>query len=165
MQRALLRVSSTTPPSPELKKVHYDFGTNGMTEQVEFMTRNFLIESEIGRQAWKLNNRMVRVLGYICMGAAIQTGDDIITAWFTSEIPVSAGPDRFYGLPGLILAVEINGETAFKATSVDPTPPEDSAMLKPDTGKAITQEEFNKTVAEKIKEWEETGGGRRGIRR
>ncbi len=31
-------------------------------------------------------------------------GDAI--AWFTEEIPVSAGPDRYYGLPGLIVRLE-----------------------------------------------------------
>lgn len=31
-----------------------------------------------------------------------------IEAWFALDIPLSSGPDRFSGLPGLILEVDIN---------------------------------------------------------
>lgn len=92
------------------------------------------------------------------MAAQLKRDDQTITAWFTSEIPFSTGPDEFFGLPGLILAVEINGETAFLATSIDLTPPEEGVLSKPDKGKKVTQEEFNKIIEDKIKEFKETGG-------
>ena len=90
----------------------------------------------------------------------MERGDDIVTAYFTSEIPVSIGPADFSGLPGLIMAVEINGETVFMATSVDLTPPKDDALSEPDSGKKVTQAEFDEIVAEKEKEWKETRGQR-----
>ncbi len=86
------------------------------------------------------------------MSAELKKGDDTTIAWFTPKIPISTGPDVFFGLPGLILAVEINGETAFMATSVDLNPPAEGVISKPDKGKKVSLEEFNKIMAEKIKE-------------
>jgi len=142
-----------SPPTVELEKVFFDFEKNEKIQQVMFMTRNFLVSDSIRSEAWKLTNKMIKVLDYTCLGAEIVKGDTTITAWFTSEIPISTGPEMFFGLPGLILAIEINGETAFIATSVDLTPPEEGVMSKPDKGEKMTQEEFDKTVEEKIKEW------------
>lgn len=161
LQGALARAEYFRPPNPELKRVYYDFGKNEITRQVEFMTRDFLVESEIKSKAWKLTNKKIKVLDYVCMGAELKKGDLTITAWFTSEIPISAGPDEFFGLPGLILVVEVNGETAFIATSIDLTPPEEGVLSKPDRGKKVTQEEFDKIVEQKIKEFTETAGDKR----
>lgn len=164
LQRALMGRSMRVAPTVELDKVFYDFGKNEKTQQVEFMTRNFLVSDSIKKKAWKLSNKMIKVLDYNCMGAELKKGDQTITAWFTPEIPISTGPDEFFGLPGLILAIEINGEFAFIATSIDLTPPKEGVLSKLDNGKKVTQEEFNKIVEEKIKEFKETGGNR-GIRR
>lgn len=164
LQRALMGANMRKPPQPELEKVFYDFGKNEITRQVMFMTRNFLVSDSIKKKAWKLSNKMIKVLNYTCLGAELKKGDDTVTAWFTSEIPISTGPDEFFGLPGLILAIETNGEFAFIATSIDLTPPKEGVLSKPDNGKKVTQEEFNKIVEDKIKEFNETGGNRR-IRR
>ena len=156
VQEALKKANYMKPPTVELEKVFYDFGKNEKTRQVMFMTRNFLVSDSIKSEPWKLTNKMIKVLDYTCLGAEIVKGDTTITAWFTSEIPISTGPDQFFGLPGLILAIEINGETAFIATSIDLTPPEEGVLSKPDKGKKVTQEEFDKIVEEKIKEYLET---------
>lgn len=164
LQGALARAEHLKPPNPELERVYYDFGKNEITRQMAFMTRDFLVESEIEGKAWKFTNKKIKVLDYVCMGAELKKGDAVITAWFTPEIPVSAGPDEFFGLPGLILVIEVNGETAFIATSIDLTPPEEGVLSKPDEGKKVTQEEFDKIVEEKMKEFAETAGdrGKRG---
>lgn len=164
LQGALARAEYFKPPKPELEKVFYDFRKNEMTRQVEFMTRDFLISAPIKKRAWKLTNKRVEILDYICLGAELKKGDDMITAMFTSEIPISAGPDEFFGLPGLILAIEINGETAFIATSIDLTPPKEGVLSRPDKGKKVIQEEFSKIVEEKVKEFNETAGDRGGNR-
>ena len=152
LHKGLEKANYMRPPQAEIKKVFYDFGKGERTKQVEFMTRNFLVSDLFSRKAWKLTNKKIKVQDYICLGAELKNGDDKITAWFTSEIPVSTGPDEFFGLPGLILAVEINGETAYLATSIDLTPPKDGELSKPGNGKKVTQEEFDKIVALKIKE-------------
>ena len=164
LQKVLMFMSKGKPPSPVLEKVYYDFAKDEMTRQVTFMTRDFLIVGEKERKAWKLTNKMTKVQGYMCMSAELKMGDDTFNAWFTPEIPISAGPDLFYGLPGLILVVEKNGETAFMATSVDVTPPDKDAVSKPDRGKKVTQKEFAEIMAEKIVEFKETVAKKKGKR-
>ena len=88
-------------PRPKLEKVYFDFDNNQKIEQVEFMTRYFRIVNEIDKPAWKLSDKHTKILDYICMGAELQKGEDVYIAYFTSEIPVSLGPDEFIGLRGL----------------------------------------------------------------
>ena len=165
LQGALARVSFMQQPSAELVRLHYDFGDKKKTEQIDFMARNFVLEGTLESKPWKLTNKQIKVEDYLCMSAELRQGEDSIVAWFTPQIPIAAGPDRFYGLPGLVLVVEINGETAYMATSVDLTPPHNKSLGKPDEGKKVTPEEFDKIVAEKVKEYQETkaqGRGQRG---
>jgi GLPGLI family protein len=157
LQRAYERAEYMRPPSTQLQKVYYDFGKNERIEQLEFMTRDFLVSDIIEKKAWRLTNKHTRILDYTCLGAELKTGEHSITAWFTSEIPILAGPDRFYGLPGLILAVEVHGETAFLATSVDLTPPAEGVLSKPDEGRKITRKKLNRIVEEKIEEYKALG--------
>ncbi len=158
LQRAIMYESSLKPPRPVVKQVYYDFTRNQKLEQVEYLTRIFLVQSEIEAVAWKLGNEKKKVLEYTCMSASVTLDDQEIVAWFTPEIPVSLGPSVYGGLPGLILAVERNGETAYVATSVSLTPPSEESMVKPNKGSKVTQEEFKSIQEEKGKERKENPG-------
>ena len=158
LQRALMYENSLKPASPVVQKVYYDFDKNQRLEQLEYMTRTFLVQSEIEAVAWKLGSEKKKVLEYTCMSATVTLDDQEIVAWFSPEIPVSLGPSVFGGLPGLILAVERNGETAYVATSVSLTPPAEESMVKPNKGSIVTQEEFKSIQEEKEKERKENPG-------
>lgn len=158
LQRALMYESSLKPASPLAEKVYYNFEKNQKLEQIEYMTRFFLVQSEIETVAWKLGSEKKKVLEYICMGATLSVDDQEIVAWFAPEIPVPLGPSVFGGLPGLILAVERNGETAYLATSVKLSPPAETSMVKPNKGTMVTQEEFEAIQVEKDKERKENSG-------
>ena len=85
-----------------------------------------------------------------------------IEAWFTPEIPVSAGPGLYGGLPGLILVVSVNdGHTVYSATEVSLTAVEDGVVKPPDDGQEVSREEYEKIVAEKLAELEATQRSRR----
>lgn len=155
LQRALMFENSLKPSNPLAQKVYYDFDKNQKLEQVEFMTRLFLVESEIEPVPWKLGSEKKKVLDYICLGATANIDGQEIKAWFAPEIPVSLGPSVFGGLPGLILAVERNGETAYVATSVDLSPAANLSMAKPNKGSKVSREEFAAIQKEKEKEREE----------
>jgi GLPGLI family protein len=155
LQRAIMAESSLKPIIPVAQKVYYDFEKKHKLEQIEYMTRFFLVQSEIEAVAWKLGSEKKKVLDYICMGAAVTLNDQEIVAWFAPEIPVSLGPSVFGGLPGLILAVERNGETAYVATSVNLSPPAEESMLKPNKGSIMTREKFESILEEKEKERKE----------
>ena len=144
-----------SPPRPLVQKVYYDFKKKQKLEQVEYLTRTFLVSSEIEAVPWKLGNEKKKILDYTCMSASMTLDDQDIVAWFAPEIPVSLGPSIFGGLPGLILAVERNGETAYVATSVQFAPPAEESLVKPDKGSQVSVEEFAAIREEKEKEWEE----------
>ncbi len=52
---------------------------------------------------WHLGTETKPIAGYICTSAAGYFCSDTLQAYFTTAIPVSAGPFLFSGLPGLIL--------------------------------------------------------------
>ncbi|MFC1492831.1 GLPGLI family protein, partial [candidate division KSB1 bacterium] len=121
---------------------------------------NFLVSESIEKFSWKMTNKRSKVLNYNCMGAELKKGENTITAWFTPEIPLPAGPDEYSGLPGLVLAVEVNGEFTYIATEVNLTPPNKDTLSKPDKGRNIDRKEFDKIVDEKIKEFLKNRGKR-----
>jgi GLPGLI family protein len=66
----------------------------------------FQYEDEIGPLPWKISNDTATIGSYTCQKATLHfRGRDYI-AWFASNVPVSDGPWKFMGLPGLILKVE-----------------------------------------------------------
>lgn len=54
---------------------------------------------------WTITPTTATVAGYICQRATTTFGGRQWEAWFTREVPVSDGPYKFYGLPGLIVKV------------------------------------------------------------
>ena len=61
------------------------------------------------------------VLGYECVMAESDYHGRHWKAWFTPEIPMSFGPWKLHGLPGLILKAEANGGFSFLATGLEHT--------------------------------------------
>jgi GLPGLI family protein len=134
-------------------KVFTNLAENKQVEKREFMTREFLIETVMNPSDWKLTGNQKMVLNYPCQEAVKETKDGKTSAWFTPVIPVSAGPGVFNGLPGLVLAVDVNdGKQTLNAISIDLNPVADNVIVKPEKGKKVTREEFDKIVEEKMKE-------------
>ncbi len=167
-QRAMHFISMTSPPSLKLLQVYYNIEKNKKIEQLELMTRNFIVESEIETKAWKMGTERKKILDYVCMSAELNMENQIIKAWFTPQIPLSIGPDQYTGLPGLVLAVEKDGVTIFLATSIELAEPLKKDLSKPKEGNKVSQEKLDKLLAEKVKEFKENpprrGGGHGGRR-
>lgn len=73
----------------------------------------------------------------------------IIEAWYTIEIPVSNGPDKYWGLPGLILELH-EGETTFLCSKIVLNPQEKIEIKVPKNGKKVTQKEFDDIQEKKL---------------
>jgi GLPGLI family protein len=72
--------------------------------------KNYIIKDTLQAPDWNILNDIKEVAGHICASAS--TFDSVrkqkVNAWFALDIPISIGPDRWYGLPGAILEVDLN---------------------------------------------------------
>lgn len=155
LQSALNKANWNKGPKAETQEIYYNLDDGQQTEQIEFMTRSFQVTSEMTSQAWKFTSKKKKVLNYICIGAEMTKDDEVYTAWFTSEIPISGGPAGYSGLPGLVLAVEKDDAVFILATKVDLSVQPDNLEAKLKDGKRMSREKFDQTVAEKVAEFNE----------
>lgn len=69
---------------------------------------------------WKISNEKEKILGYTTQKATANFAGREWTAWFTTEFPISDGPYKFQGLPGLILRIYDKTNThSFDIVSVE----------------------------------------------
>lgn len=85
-----------------------------------------------------------------------------ITAWYTPEIPVSQGPEGYWGLPGLILEVN-DGKTVILCSKVVLNAKDKAEIKAPTNGKQVSQKEYDETVMKKMQEMSEMNQGKGGM--
>ena len=147
----------------------------------------FLVKDELVPYEWQLTGETKKIGNYNCQQAVFErvttrrsfrmmSGDveepensmeevqDTvkITAWFAPEIPVSHGPQDYWGLPGLILEVN-NGTTTLVCSKVVLNPEEGIELKMPSKGKAVSRDEFREIqeakMQEMMKKYNGNGGG------
>jgi GLPGLI family protein len=134
-------------------KIYCDFRDKKKTEQKEFMTRMFLVEGDLTATKWKFTGNSLNILGYSCQEVISEDTTRKVKAWFTSAIPVPAGPAGFGNLPGMILQLDVdNGKRLITASAIDQSFNIQGVIVKPKEGKKVTSDEFKKIVDEKMKE-------------
>lgn len=80
----------------------------------------YLLEEKMAPQVWQVHSDTMFFLGYNCQRATCNFRGRDYSAWFTTEIPLSDGPYKFYGLPGLILSVEdSDNQIQFRAIGIE----------------------------------------------
>ncbi|MDE6668364.1 MAG: GLPGLI family protein [Muribaculaceae bacterium] len=93
---------------------HHDKDELEVTDKI--FINNFRYSEPVPDFKWILNNDSIRQIGpYTCFMATTSFRGRDWTAWYTPEIPISLGPWKFSGLPGLIVMVrDTDGEHIFK---------------------------------------------------
>lgn len=66
---------------------------------------NFGYNEDISDFKWKLLDGKKIILNFQCNEAKLDFHGRNYTAWYTNDIPISDGPYKFAGLPGLILEI------------------------------------------------------------
>ncbi len=148
--------------------------------QTEFFGKLFLIEDTLEKLDWQLVNESKQIGTYTCYKAtalrktlerSFSTGEEgeemaddtvevTITAWYTPQIPVSTGPDSYFGLPGLILEVN-DGSMQMLCTKLVLNPKEEVKIKKPEQGERVTHAEYRKIMDEKLRQMQQMYGGER----
>ena len=149
----------------KMKEANNEFFRNiaaGETvEKIEFMSKDFIISEPKEEFAWKISGETKTILDYTVMKATIEDTAGVTEAWFTTQIPVPAGPDKYGNLPGLILELSLNGgERILTATKINLNEVKTELIAAPNKGKKVSRAEFEKIREEKMKEMEEMYGGK-----
>lgn len=131
---------------------------------IDMMGKQFLVSFTPGAMEWKILDEHKEILGYPCIKATTEHDDTKVTAWFTSKIPMAIGPDRYGGLPGAILAMEMVGEeneVSIAATEVILTSLK-KPIKEPKKGEAVSESEFTDIVEKRMEMMREMNGGEDG---
>ncbi len=146
----------------------------------DIFDKAFLVVDSVAKWNWKIENETKKIGDYNCQKATAvipvtkedlemyekikkeksegktqflmmdEPKDVVVTAWFTSEIPVSTGPEKYHGLPGLIMEVN-NGSTSYLCSKIVLNPKDKVEIKAPTKGKVVSESEFRKIEEEKLK--------------
>jgi len=178
------------PPAPasggiivisESKDIRYNnLDEERYANETDLMGKTFLVKDSLKKRDWKLVKEIKNIGQYTCFKATYEEevenwsmteeGEETkekkiktTTVWYTLDIPVQHGPDRFWGLPGLVLEVQ-DGKFSLMCTKVVLNPKETILIEEPSKGKVVGGDEFEKISEEKTKEMMErySGGRKKG---
>jgi len=91
-------------------KIIRDYSKHTMHDIIEVLGKTYIIEDSLQAPRWLIKNEMKEIAGHVCMNALYNDTlrKQKVVAWYALDIPIGGGPERFFGLPGLILEVNIN---------------------------------------------------------
>ncbi|WP_405573385.1 GLPGLI family protein [Winogradskyella sp. Asnod2-B02-A] len=160
-------------------------------DQKETMGKNFLIKDTISPIEWKLGSETKGIGEYTCFKATYtkqvekrdfsfsgkinkdknseedkeekepEMEERIITVWYTPEIPVSNGPAKYQGLPGLILEIH-DGKLTIICSQIVINPEAKIVIEEPTKGKEVNQKEYDDIMEKKMKEMMERYAPKKG---
>jgi GLPGLI family protein len=156
--------------SGEGSTLYKNIADQSFLEEQDMMGKAYLVKDMLEPVEWVLSEETKKVGNYTVQKASytrivdskrFSTGmtemenvkDTLqVTVWFTPEIPVSHGPENFFGLPGLILEVQNQGRTLI-CEKIELNPSADPVVIeRPSKGKEITQAEFRTVQEEGMKQ-------------
>ena len=90
--------------------VYKNYPTGQMTITDRISSQGYRYADLLHAQIWTMGDSTREVLGYTCQQATADFRGRRWTAWFATDIPVSDGPWKLGGLPGLILEAYDEGQ-------------------------------------------------------
>ena len=98
-------------PHKRLKTYIYkNYPEGRMTVTDGLILQDYCYADSLHTQIWTIGDSTREVLGYTCQQATADFRGRRWTAWFATDIPVSDGPWKLGGLPGLILEAYDEGQ-------------------------------------------------------
>jgi len=164
---------------PGINDVTYiDFAKQIRLDQRDIMEKNFVVSDTLTRLQWKMSEETKPILNFIARKATGTTivqrprvtmengemkremiNDTIkVVGWYTTDVPVPAGPNFAGQLPGLILELDVNdGQSVTKAIEFS-LKMAANKIKEPNDGKKITAAEFIKERDKVMEEMRKNNG-------
>lgn len=139
-----------------------DLSKNQMLYRFNFANDTFQGVDELLKMDWKITDTIKQVKNYPCRKAVSNWKGYRFTAWFTDAIPIKNGPEKFDGLPGLIVKMEYGQiEITLENVEISEKP---FFIEKPKltSDKKYTMEEARLQIEEEVKKLVEDSGKQDG---
>jgi len=88
------------------EKIYYKDLINN---EVHYTEMGYKVIDETIDWQWEITDETATIAGYTCRKAVSNYMGGTFEAWYAEDIAINAGPDKFDGLPGLILYVRTKG--------------------------------------------------------
>lgn len=146
---------SMNPMSNQNNVIYTDLTNNTGVFQKKVFDEVFLVRDSTRKIKWKITDETRDILGYSCRRAnAIMLDSIYVVAFYTTEIPLSGGPESFCGLPGMILGVALPHENAtWFATKITDMALAPNVVVPPNKGKPLNYNGFKSTLKAAFKNW------------
>ncbi|WP_338409344.1 GLPGLI family protein [uncultured Flavobacterium sp.] len=168
-------------------KLYKNFKNKQFITNEDIFGKEFLITDSLKIFNWKLINEQKKIGNYTCYKAQIikpvtdedlkeyeeikkkqelgktsffimnEPKEEIIEAWYTLDIPVSNGPGKYWGLPGLILELH-EGSTTLLCSKIVLNPKDTIEIKAPKNGKKVNQKKFDKIQEDKLNSMKDGDG-------
>lgn len=128
-------------------------GSSGVRLLRSITGERFRVSATVAPADWRVTEQRSLHLGYDVVRAVGGVEGDSVEAWFAPDIPVSAGPALYGGLPGMILVLSLKreqGRTTYTATEVRLEGVEDGLIRMTDEGEAKSLEEYRSFISREI---------------
>jgi len=137
-----------------------------MVSQDNILDRQFLIAEPLSPFQWTLSSETKRIGNHVCNKAVCENSG--VTAWYSPDLPISDGPGRHWGLPGLILELDTQAAT-ITAQEINLNYDTSGKIQAPTSGRSVSRQEFDEIRNQRLREMgvdgvHEGGGGVRVIR-
>ena len=127
--------------------VYKNYPQGKMTVTDGLLMQDYIYEDTLYAQNWVIQDSSKLILGHECQKAVCQYRGHCWTAWFAMDIPITDGPWKLCGLPGLIMeATSEDNSHAFKLLGLEKVPKEPIVFSKTYVG----NNKFEKTTFEKF---------------
>jgi len=132
---------------------HYAIYKTAATKHVYYYDRiglsSFRYEEPADAFAWTIAPATATIAGYACQRATATFAGRTWEAWFTREMPISEGPYKFYGLPGLIVKVgDTRQQYVFELLKLGKTATEQLVAFPTKAATSSTKAAFQKALAD-----------------
>ena len=104
-KKEVFRILSKRPGYQTQCEVYKIYGENKTVVQDRIGDDYYRYEEQMEPQEWIICEDTLTILNYLCQKAVCTWRGRNYTAWFTESIPISEGPYKFHGLPGLIVKI------------------------------------------------------------